>query len=148
MFELRPPALDRDGLVPALRMHLEQTKQEIGLDFSIENAMDVEPHGEIRALAYRIAQEALVNAAKHADASRLEVRLWCENGSVVARIADDGRGFQLHEEHEGHLGLVFMRERAEMAGGWCRIESVVGTGTVVEFAVPLNGSLGSAEARP
>jgi PAS domain S-box-containing protein len=147
MFELRPPALDRDGLVAALRMHLEQTKHEFGVDFSIEDVVGFEPEGEVRALVYRIAQEAFVNAAKHANASHLDVRLWSEQGSIVVRIVDDGRGFDLDEEHGGHLGLVFMRERAEMAGGSCRIESELGKGTVVEFAVPLNGTPTSPEAQ-
>ena len=144
MFELRPPALDRDGLVAALRMHLEQVRQDFGINFSIENALATELHEETRALVYRIAQEALVNAAKHARASHLGVRIEAQNGSVVVRVADDGRGFDPEDEHRGHLGLVFMRERAEMAGGWCRIRSAPGEGTVVEFAVPVNGSNGTA----
>ena len=126
-------------------MHLEQTKQEFGTDFSIEDRLGFEPEEDVRALVYRIAQEALVNAAKHANASRLSLRLWLENGSIAVQIADDGRGFDLAEEHEGHLGLVFMRERAAMAGGRCRIESALGEGTLVEFAVPRNGSHRSPE---
>jgi PAS domain S-box-containing protein len=140
MFELRPPALDRDGLVSALLMHLEQVKHDYGIDFALENRLVCEPQEETRALVYRIAQEAVVNAAKHAQASRVDVRLAEEDGVVLVTVADDGRGFEPAGERHGHLGLIFMRERAEMAGGWCRIDSAPGRGASVEFAVPSNGA--------
>ncbi len=136
MFELRPPGLDRDGLVAALRMHLEQVRHDLGLDFTLANRVTTEPAEETRALVYRIVQEAIHNVAKHARASRVEVTLTSRNGSIEVRVADDGRGFDPTAEQGSHLGLVFMRERAEMAGGSWRVESVPGDGTLVEFAVP------------
>ncbi len=145
MFELRPPALDRDGLAAALRMHLEQIKHDFGVDFTLEDRLKGEPGGETRALVYRIAQEAVVNAAKHAQCSRVDVRLAGDESAIAVRVADDGRGFLQDGERRNHVGLVFMRERAEMAGGWCRVESTPGQGTVVEFAVPLSGAAGVQE---
>ncbi len=139
MFELRPPALDRDGLVAALRMQLEQATQSYGVEFSLVDNLDFEPEDETRALVYRVVQEAVVNAGKHARARSVEVEVGTEDGSVVARVTDDGCGFDSSREHDGHLGLVFMRERTDMAGGWCRIESAEGSGTVVEFSVPTAG---------
>lgn len=139
MFELRPPVLDRDGLATALRMHMEQARLDYGVEFSLDDALTAEPGQETRALVYRIAQEALVNVAKHAQAGHVHVRVSSQNGAIAVRIADNGRGFDAREQPAGHLGLVSMRERAEMAGGWCRVESTPGKGTVVEFAVPLDG---------
>jgi PAS domain S-box-containing protein len=139
MFELRPPVLDRDGLATALRMHMEQARLDYGIEFSLDDALTAEPGQETRALVYRIAQEALVNVAKHAQAGHVHVRVGSQNGAIVVRVADNGRGFGGGEQPAGHLGLVSMRERAEMAGGWCRVESTPGKGTVVEFAVPLDG---------
>jgi len=145
MFELRPPALDRDGLASALRMHLEQVKHDFGMDFTLEDRLTEEPGGETPALVYRIAQEAVLNAARHAQCSRVEVSLDSGENEVVVRVVDDGRGFVLNGERRANIGLVFMRERAEMAGGWCRIESTLGEGTVVEFAVPLDDAAGGRE---
>jgi PAS domain S-box-containing protein len=136
MFELRPPALDRDGLAAAVRLQLEQIKRDNGIDYVFEDELDAEPEGESRAVAYRIAQEALVNVVKHADASTVRVRLGSRGGGVFAQVADDGRGFDQAAEPVAHFGLVAMRERAEMAGGRCRIRAALGRGTVVQFFVP------------
>jgi PAS domain S-box-containing protein len=135
MFELRPPVLDRDGLAAALLMHIEQAKQDYGVEFVFEDRLEDEPEGDTRALVYRIAQEALVNAVKHAQASTVKLLLQ-SRGGVLVRISDDGRGFDPAVGTGTHVGLVAMRERAEMTGGWCRVESAPGQGTVVEFFVP------------
>jgi PAS domain S-box-containing protein len=144
MFELRPPVLDRDGLATALRMQMEQAKQSHGLDFVLDDELETEPDGDGRALVYRIAQEALVNVVKHAEASTVRVRLRSQGGSVLVTIADDGRGFDLTADPTRHFGLASMRERAEMTGGWCRVESAPGRGTVVEFLVPWDTSRSEA----
>ena len=97
-----------------------------------------------RAILYRIAQEALTNVVKHARASRVDVVLEESSDGVMVRISDDGVGLSSNGDSSGsgHIGLVAMRERAEMAGGWWRISSTAGKGTSVEFLVP--GLLGSA----
>lgn len=145
MFELRPPSLDRGGLVVALRQYLEDLAQEAGMSFDVEDALGIEPPPETRAIAYRIAQEALANVRKHARAGRVEVALRDQGQGVHVRIRDDGSGFVPSEavEHTpGHLGLASMRDRAEMAGGWWRLSSAPGEGTEVEFWLPV------AEAPP
>jgi PAS domain S-box-containing protein len=136
MFELRPPVLDRDGLAAALRLQIEQVRHNYGIDCVLEDELQREPEGEARVIAYRIAQEALVNVVKHAAASVVRVRLRSRNGGVLARITDNGRGFDPGTQHGAHFGLAAMRERAEMAGGWCRVRSFFGRGSVVEFYVP------------
>ncbi len=143
MFELRPPVLDRDGLAAALRLQVEQLKHDYGLDYVFEDELVSEPEGETGAVVYRIAQEALVNVVKHANASTVRLRLQSREGGVFARVADDGRGFDPAVDPGVHFGLVAMRERAEMTGGWCHVSSVVGRGSVVELFVP--ESVGSAE---
>ena len=89
-------------------------------------------------IAYRIAQEALGNVRKHARAARVECSVQAVDDGILTRIADDGVGFDSLRTRPiaGHLGLVSMRERAEMAGGWLRITSTPGTGCRVEFWIP------------
>ncbi len=136
MFELHPPMLDREGLAGALRVQLEQMRQDMGTQFALESEVTGPPSPETSAIAYRIAQEALANIRKHASAQHVTVGLRGDEHALVVRIADDGRGFQVRPHEPGHLGLVSMRERAEMAGGWFRLESDDGGGTVVEFSLP------------
>ena len=92
------------------------------------------------ALAYRVAAEAVNNAAKHAQADRITVAVQWRDGGVQVRVSDDGVGFDItaaaQEVRPGHLGLVSMRERAEAAGGWWSLASEPGKGTVVEFWMP------------
>jgi signal transduction histidine kinase len=98
-----------------------------------------EPAYEARLAAFRIAQEALANARKHANADRIDVVLTERDDGLLTRISDDGVGFSgdvLDAELEGHIGLAEMRERAEMAGGWCLVQSLAQIGTRVEFWIP------------
>jgi signal transduction histidine kinase len=138
MFELRPPVLD-DGLAPALRAFLAQMGGQTGIDYLVESSMDREPAPAARSILYRISKEALVNVRKHSGAHRVDVRLWRTDDGFGVRITDDGRGIEARgngHSPNGHLGLSAMRERAERAGGWWRIESSPGEGTTVEFLVP------------
>ena len=135
MFELRPVALDREGLEPALRQYLADMQSEFHITNTIDNRMVSEPSPEVRAAAYRVAQEALVNVRKHSRGTSVHVVLEERERGVFVRIEDDGVGFAPETQSDGghHLGLTAMRERAELAGGWCRISSVPGHGTIVEF---------------
>jgi signal transduction histidine kinase len=138
LFELRPPSLDREGLIAALGTYLERMREDDGLDYTLVNNLSAEPGEEGRAILYRIAIEALANIRKHAGAALVNVAVEEADGGVLVRIADDGAGFVAdgRAPEPGHLGLVGMRERAEMAGGRWRIESTVGAGTTVEFWIP------------
>jgi signal transduction histidine kinase len=80
---------------------------------------------------YRVAQEALNNAAKHSDASHVEITLRCASNLVELTVRDDGRGFDVESVPPEHLGLGIMRERAEAIGAALRIESEIGRGTEV-----------------
>ena len=137
IFELRPHALDEDGLGPALQDYLESIESEF--EFKLEQRMEQEPPPELRVLLYRVAQEAITNIRKHARAQRVDVLMTEQDGGFLVRIADDGVGFTAPEtlqSAKGHLGVSAMRERVEMAGGWCQLRSLPGDGTTVEFWVP------------
>jgi PAS domain S-box-containing protein len=139
MFELRPAALDREGLDTALRQYLRETAEEDGFGSSVTSELVEDLSPDVRAAAYRIAQEALSNVRKHAKAARVAVRLTPRDRGVLVRISDDGVGFHAPESAAspaGHIGLTAMRERAELAGGWLRVESAIGRGTTVEFWLP------------
>jgi PAS domain S-box-containing protein len=140
IFELRPPELDREGLASAVRTRLEQLRDEHGLEFELEAELHREPEPETRTIAFRIVQEALTNTRKHAEASRVQIVFDTRGVGLFGSVRDDGTGFSMEQLADrrrlGHLGVVAMRERAEVAGGWLRIESAPGTGTHVEFWVP------------
>ena len=137
LFDLRPPILDERGLVPAIERFLDQSGVQAA--WSVRNDLSTAIDPETRVILYRIAQEALVNVKKHADAAHVEVRLKEDDAGFLMRISDDGRGFLLEDKtlsRPGHLGLGSMRERAEMAGGRCSLFSVPGAGTTLEVWLP------------
>jgi signal transduction histidine kinase len=144
IFELRPADL-ADGLVASLRKHAEVLDRayETDVRFTAEGAAAVVLAEEQEAVLYRIAQEALHNALRHAKARSVEVRLRALDGHAVLEVADDGTGFdpaavsQSAEQNGGGLGLASMRDRAEAAGAAFSIEASPGIGTVVRLEVPL-----------
>ena len=139
LFELRPPALDNEGLVSALRAYLEEADANSTAAFRLESTLRAEPPERLRAMLYRIAQEAITNARKHANARTIVIELAERDGYYTLRIVDDGVGFDVAAAtpRPGHLGLVAMRERAELAGGSLRTLSEPGTGTTVEVLIPV-----------
>ncbi len=137
LFEVRPLTLER-GLASALRTYLEEQQSGGGPEFTLETSLAREPAQDTRVILYRIAQEALTNARKHARATLLMVELEERDDGFLVRIADDGIGFDPRQQPTDpkHLGIHSMWERAEMAGGWWRVESEPGAGTTVEFWIP------------
>lgn len=142
LFDLRPRTLDRDGLAATLRELLHRIRDETSLTSVVHDEMEAEPPPESRVVCYRIAQEAIANVRKHARASFVEIHLRSEGSGTRVRIRDDGRGFDPERIslRPGHLGLPDMRERAELAGGWLRVTSAPGAGTVVEYWIPSWGT--------
>ena len=139
VFELHPAALDREGLVVAIDQYLAQTAKEIGWGYRVTDELTHEPDPDLRVSLYRIVQEAVANARKHADARQVSVRVTTAEGGVVVLVADDGTGFDtdvVDTPEPGHLGLTTMIERAELVGGWCRVSSVANGGTTVECWLP------------
>jgi PAS domain S-box-containing protein len=136
LFELRPPALTSEGLVPALRAYVgdEHPVPEI------EDALPFEPPSELRAILFRIAQEAIANARKHASSTRIHVSIAALDDCVRLVITDNGLGFDvgvIESPEPGHIGLPTMIERAQLAGGGCEVQSEPGRGTTVSAWLPL-----------
>jgi PAS domain S-box-containing protein len=139
VFELHPRILDDQGLVAAIRAYLDGwTDLGAGSAFTITNRLTHEPTGSTRLFLYRIVQEALNNARRHSEAASTTVSLTHRDGGFFVVIEDDGIGFDVSSARasmHGHSGLASMRERAEVAGGWCRTESRPGR-TTVEVWLP------------
>jgi len=143
--DLRPPMLDDLGLVTALRWYVSRYSKRTGL--SVEVAVDLpDPNErfsrELETACFRIAQEALTNIARHAQANQILVQLAREENSLLLTVKDDGVGFDLrrlrkHAPGVATLGLVSMQERAHAAGGTIRIDSAISKGTEIRFSVPL-----------
>jgi signal transduction histidine kinase len=138
IFELRPPELDQEGLAVTLRKHVEVLRRvhepEIALVEDGVGRLDPSAEGEI----FRIAQEALQNALRHAGARRIDVQLAAEGGRFVLVVADDGEGFDpaAPDVRSRRLGLTSMEERARALGGTLSISSERGAGTTVRLEVP------------
>jgi signal transduction histidine kinase len=139
--ELRPPALDEFGLLPALTRHVRDRTEGTALeaDVRIEGRRRRMPAGVELAL-YRIAQEALANVQKHAGARHVHVRLRFLPSEVRCDISDDGRGFDVAQPSAARvgLGLAGMRERASIVGGSLEVTSQPGGGTRVSACIPLD----------
>jgi signal transduction histidine kinase/ABC-type amino acid transport substrate-binding protein len=138
--DLRPSMLDDLGLVPALRSLLDQQgrRASVAVCFSAENIPEnLDP--EIQTTCFRIAQETITNAVRHADATQIEVDLQCENGKLRVLVRDNGIGFETRsaQTRTGGLGLIGITERAALVGGRARIASSAGKGTTVEVLLPL-----------
>jgi two-component system sensor histidine kinase UhpB len=135
--QLRPTALDDHGLVAALRTHVREQDRRgsANAHFWADPTLGDLP-AEVQVVIYRVAQEALVNAARHSRATRIEVSLEGAGSSVILLLADNGGGFAFDEEAKG-LGISGMRERALLVGGRLEIDSRPGKGTTVKLEVPV-----------
>jgi two-component system, NarL family, sensor histidine kinase UhpB len=132
---LRPTALDDLGLVPALEQLTEHAPAAERSAVRFEHAgLERRLDPSVETAAYRVVQEALTNAARHAEATAISVEVRQQDGVLSAIVEDDGRGFQ--GDPPG-LGLTGMRERAELIGGALEIASSPGAGTKVTLSVPL-----------
>jgi signal transduction histidine kinase len=150
---LRPALLDEVGLTPALSAYLEEQSQISGV------SMEFDPHGfagrlpgDLEIACFRLVQEAVTNALRHAEAKNLKVHLDHEEDAIRLRIEDDGRGFDglntlVRAALEGHIGVIGMRERVRSLGGRFQIFSKPGEGTRIHVEIPLPQTTASSEAR-
>ena len=145
---LRPVLLDCEGLADAIERHASAFRDRVKMALHVECHAPSAHHldGERATSLFRIAQEALNNIEKHAQATEARLKLLEHNGNICLEISDNGRSF--HPDHaaeagkNGHIGLASMRERAEMLGGTLEIKADPGNGTTVKAAVPVNGNSG------
>jgi two-component system, NarL family, sensor kinase len=137
LFELRPVALGEQGLAHALRERVAAFERQTGIRVTLELLGEPALPAPIEQAFFRIAQEALANVARHAQARQLRIAL---RGPAPVRlsIADDGQGFQPEQIQAGRFGLISMRERATQTGARLQIRSAIGQGTeiVVEWPDP------------
>ncbi len=137
IFELRPEALELEGLVSALQKQAEALQQRYSLEVTTD--LGEEPHLslEVKQALLRIVQEAAHNTVKHAKASHLWFSLTLQNGNLTLEVRDNGIGFDSFQSFEGHLGQRTMRERAEAIGAGYTLETALTRGTCIRVTVPL-----------
>ena len=143
---LHPPQLDDLGLLAALRWYVNDISSHSGITINIVN------HGtkpslssDVRAVVFRIAQEAITNVVRHANASKIDIQLDYLEDNIYLRVEDNGQGFNTDvvlKKKPGNptaWGLLGMVERASLVGGTCNIFSHPGKGTLIEVNVPIIG---------
>ena len=139
--DLRPPLLDRDGLVPALNAHVERFSARTGLRIDMKAAELPRFDAYLEHTAFRITQEALTNAAR-AGAQSVVLQLAAADGQLEITIDDDGRGFDTdHVDLTQSSGLSGMRERALLAGGNIRFGPSSSKGVCVRISLPVHNHL-------
>ncbi|HSM70345.1 MAG TPA: sensor histidine kinase [Anaerolineales bacterium] len=138
IFELRPMMLDDLGLVPTVRRYADAFKEQTSLDVNVTvtgNEKRLESYLEV--MLFRAIQELLGNAARHSQATQVKVLLDVGDDRVRVSVEDNGKGFDPESIQQGtSLGLKLIRERAEMLGGNFELDSAVGRGARITFAVP------------
>jgi signal transduction histidine kinase len=137
VFQLRPAAIETEGLAAALRKHVEVLRRVHGTDVGLELQGEPRVRPGVDEEIFRIAQEALHNALRHARAERLAVQLHENGDGLRLAVTDDGVGFDpgAPELRARSLGLTSMEERAREVGGRLEIDSAPGTGTTVALEV-------------
>lgn len=142
LFQLHPIVLENDGLQAALRAEIEHEREngpEDGPEFELTGSLAEEPVKAKRVALFRIAQEGIANARRHAHARTIRLDLRDVDGGIRLQIVDDGLGMDpdlARRSRAGHLGLVSMRERAEISGGKFAIASEPGKGTTIDVWIP------------
>jgi two-component system sensor histidine kinase NreB len=136
-YELRPTVLDDMGLDAAIARYAQDVEQHAGVTVIVSLSLGAERlESELETVIYRVAQEAMTNAVKHAHATHLDVSLSGSDGDVRLTVTDNGLGFDLDNAEGKGLGLLGMRERADLVGGKLSVRSEQGEGTTVELQVP------------
>ncbi len=140
IYDLRPMALDDLGLVPTLKKYLQTIE-----DYHKTTKIEFSNIGEDKRLPakyevalFRMIQESVQNALKHANATIIQVKLEIKRDLVMAVVKDNGRGFDVNDAKPESFGILGIRERVELLNGELNIHSKIGTGTLVIIQVPMN----------
>ncbi|MDO9528964.1 MAG: PAS domain-containing protein, partial [Syntrophales bacterium] len=140
---LRPGVLDHLGLIDALEWYTTDFEKRTGLACFFERLNVPHINNVLSTATYRIAQEALTNVARHSHATRVDIILEAEDGTLALTVVDNGHGFDMRNISEPDcLGIIGMRERANLVGGNLEIQSQQGKGTQVYFRAPINDQKG------
>jgi len=137
-YELRPPLLTEFGLAPAIEVEVSAFQRRTGIECEMSiGSPEIELDPERSTAIFRVVQEALTNIARHAHATRVEIRLRQSPSEVLLDVRDNGRGITAAElENPRSLGLLGMRERVHQFGGTVHIQRVSGRGTIVAVRIP------------
>jgi signal transduction histidine kinase len=135
LYQLQPLSLEQGGLAQALARRFEQVEQRLNIETTLENDPDISLPPQMEEELYRLASEALNNALKHADASRVGVQLSREEGAILLTIFDNGRGFSPEQASGAGMGLTNMQFRAEKARGVLSIDAA-DQGTTIRCRIP------------
>ncbi|GAC1374281.1 MAG: hypothetical protein NVS2B12_18760 [Ktedonobacteraceae bacterium] len=138
IFELRPESLENEGLVSALKKHAITVQARYGLNIELDLSEEPSLPFLVQEALYRIAQEALHNIVKHAQATTATVSLCpsTDSASITLEVSDNGIGFDPTQSFPGHLGMQSMRERLARLGGMLEISSTPGHGTRIQAVLP------------
>ncbi len=139
LYNVSPASVDLHmRLSASIRDRAVALKQHTGIEAELDIRLPDALPGVVKTNVFKNISEALSNVEKHSNATRVAVRAETMDGGISIVISDDGTGFVVAESLylPGHLGLIAMRERAQLAGGWCRIDSEPGAGTRVSFWIP------------
>jgi signal transduction histidine kinase len=145
--DLRPPELSESGLVPALQALAQQVRARLSVTVEVRAYLqalgDTRMDPVVELASYRIAQEALSNAVRHAKASTVVVEVIFDGASFLLRVRDDGTGLSRYDAtSRPRLGLQGMRERAEACGGQLQVQDALQGGCVIEARMPIAGAAG------
>jgi PAS domain S-box-containing protein len=142
--ELRPTLLDDLGLIPALHSFMKDFRKRTGIHMrftTFTTAKISELDSAKATVLYRVAQEALANVARHAQASHVQITIKKLPQAIEMEVADDGKGFEVEQvmtlKRHSRLGVVGMRERLQMVGGHYSLNSAPGKGTTIRARIPL-----------
>ena len=144
LFDLRPVALETQGIGAALSIYVERQSAEINLKLQLDpDVAQIRFAPKVEGAAFSIVQEAVGNAKKHAHGSMIWITVKKTANALILNVRDDGRGFDVESvddayAQKGSLGLLNMKERAELCHGKLTIDSKPGKGTLVSLALPLN----------
>lgn len=139
IYDLRPMALDDLGLVPTLKKYLTTTEEyhgNIQISF-VQHGNGQRLPNNYEVALFRLIQESVQNAIKHADASEIQVKFEQTQKLVTAIIKDNGKGFDVNERRTESFGIIGMEERVELLDGELSIDSKIGIGTIVIIQIPL-----------
>lgn len=143
IFALPPASLTRDGLIESLRRQAHDLSALHAIPVHLQLCGEPAASMQVKEALYRIAREALHNVLKHAQATRVELRLEQYDSELLLEVRDDGIGFDAGCAFPGHLGLCSMEERATHLGGTFTLESTPGRGTCIRVRIPSATASGS-----
>ncbi|MBX9968556.1 sensor histidine kinase [Priestia aryabhattai] len=140
IYDLRPMALDDLGLIPTLRKYLDTIEDynegKPRITF-ISIGQEKRTASKLEVALFRLVQEAVTNALKHADATEIQVKIEFNNEHAILLVKDDGCGFNQEEKKENSFGLIGMKERVDLLDGTISVHSKINQGTLVMIKVPI-----------